>query len=101
MFAVRLFFGLGRADCPNASHLFVGLLDKIFSPRVIFCPFIVEIMLGFFGLPHPDQGLVTGRKHPTGQIGGGIGFEPANVVDEMPTLLLQGKAAGINGVVGA
>ena len=56
-------------------------------------------MLGFLVLARPQQGLMACRKHAACQVGRGVRFEPTDVVNQMPALLLKRKTAGVNGVV--
>ena len=42
---------------------------------------------------------MAGSEHPARQIRRCVGLEPANIVDQMPTLLLQSETAGVDRMI--
>jgi len=75
------FLGLLRqGQMPDRAHLLVGHFDFVFGEIAVLHGFVIEDVFVFLGRARPDKCFVAGGEHAAGQIGGGIGFEPCNII---------------------
>ena len=93
VFTKNLLFFRGRIDFPDGFHLAIAV--------VLLHERVVEgvAALGVFG--GPDDGFGGVSEVAAGKVGGRIGFDPGDVVEELEAELLHGEADGMDDVAGA
>ncbi len=62
---------------------------------------VVEPVLGVLLLPRPDQSLMARREESSAEVGRGIGFIPADVVQHVVAIQLQREPASVDGMISA
>jgi hypothetical protein len=93
MLAEFLLPRLGRRNGPDGFHLFAA---GDFAHELV-----IEFVAGLFVARGPDDGFGGVSEVTAGEIGGRIGLDPGNVVEEFEAELLHGEADGMNDVGGA